>query len=98
MFTPTPIIFIKICKNFVKIKSKVVKNFYKFYYKDVVEPKSTLISDMHSGASELIEPLNLSDNRVKSDYNDPEIMEILQPINSLSNSAKAFLENKHRGI
>ena len=35
MFTPTPIIFIKICKNFVKIKSKVVKNFYKFYYKFV---------------------------------------------------------------
>ena len=53
---------------------------------------------MHSGASELIEPLNLLDHRVKSDYNDPEIMEILQPINSLSNSAKAFLENKHRGI
>ena len=46
---------------------------------------------MHSGASELIEPLNLSDHRVKSDYNDPEIMEVLQPINSLSNSAKAFL-------
>ena len=85
-----------ICKKFSE--SAATRSFYKFYYKDVVEPKSTLISDMHSGASELIEPLNLSDHRVKSDYNDPEIMEILQPINSLSNSAKAFLENKHRGI
>ena len=36
MFTPTPIIFIKICKNFVKIKSKVVKNFYKFYYNEQI--------------------------------------------------------------
>ena len=85
-----------ICKKFNE--SAATRSFYKFYYKDVVEPKSTLISDMHSGASELIEPLNLSDHRVKSDYNDPEIMEVLQPINSLSNSAKAFLENKHRGI
>ena len=85
-----------ICKKFSE--SAATRSFYKFYYKDVVEPKSTLISDMHSGASELIEPLNLSDHRVKSDYNDPEIMEVLQPINSLSNSAKAFLENKHRGI
>lgn len=85
-----------VCKMFNE--RPITKTFYKFYYETIVEENSLLITDMHSGASELIEPLHLIDGRVKSDYNDSETTEALQPINSLSNSAKAFLENKHRGI
>ncbi len=85
-----------ICKMFSE--RPATREFYKFYYEKIVEEGSILISDMHSGASELITSLNLKDGRVKSNYNDSTITEILQPLNSLSNSAKAFLENKHRGI
>ena len=85
-----------VCKMFNE--RPITKTFYKFYYETIVKENSLLITDMHSGASELIEPLHLIDGRVRSDYDDPKTTGILQPINSLSNSAKAFLENKHRGI